>query len=103
MCSEWHKFENFYSWAMNNGYEIGLTLDRKNNDDGYYPENCRWVDNLTQQNNRSTNHYITYNGITHTRSDWARILNVKYETLRARVRRGDMHDFEKYFSERNDI
>ena len=99
VCDEWHRFENFYEWAMNNGYESGLTLDRINNDDGYYPENCRWIDNTAQQNNKSNNHYITYNGITHSRADWSRILNVNYETLRFRILRGDMRDFEVYFNE----
>lgn len=100
VCDEWHRFENFYDWAMCNGYEDGLTLDRKNNDDGYYPENCRWVDNITQQNNRGNNHYITYNGVTHSRAEWSRILDVNYETLRHRLSRGNMRDFEEYFSNR---
>ena len=99
VCGEWHKFENFYNWAMSNGYENGLTLDRKNNDGNYCPENCRWIDNLTQQNNRGDTCYITYNNITHSRAEWARILGVRYETLRYRISRGNMSDFEKYFGE----
>lgn len=100
VCCEWYNFENFYNWAMCNGYESGLSLDRKNNDGDYCPENCRWVDNITQQNNKSDNHYITYGGITHSRADWSRLLNVNYQTLRARVARGDMRDFEEYFGEK---
>lgn len=98
VCDEWHDFRNFYDWATHNGYEEGLSIDRKDNDAGYYPENCRWIDNLTQQNNKSDNHYITYNGITHSRADWSRILGVEYQRLRWRVSRGDMRDFEEYFS-----
>lgn len=37
VCEEWNDFENFYQWAIKNNYKPGLTIDRINNDDGYYP------------------------------------------------------------------
>lgn len=46
VCDEWqgeNGFLNFYKWSMENGYADNLTLDRKNNDKGYSPDNCRWV------------------------------------------------------------
>lgn len=53
VCKEWKiDFMNFYNWAISNGYEQHLTLDRIDNNKGYYPENCRWVDMKTQCNNR---------------------------------------------------
>ena len=99
ICDEWSEFKNFYDWAINNGYESGLSIDRKNNDKGYSPENCRWTDRVTQCNNRRTSHCITYNGITHTMAEWSRLLNVNYDTFKARVRRGNMRDFEKYYGD----
>lgn len=48
----WDDFLNFQRWAELSGYRQGLTLDRKNNDKGYYPENCHWVDRTHQQRNR---------------------------------------------------
>lgn len=94
VCEEWdNDFASFYNWAINNGYSSELTLDRIDNNENYAPENCRWVDRVTQQNNTRRNHKITYNGITHTLAEWSRILNVNSETLRGHVNKGNMNDF----------
>ena len=103
VCDEWRGkegFINFYTWSINNGYREEkasngrnvLTIDRIDNDKGYSPDNCRWVTNLQQANNKSTNKKIDYNGETHTISEWSRIYNIKYATLRNRLSRG--MDFE---------
>ena len=94
ICDEWRNdFYSFYSWSIENGYKDGLTIDRIDNNKGYYPENCRWTDLETQANNTRRNHYITYNNETKTLTQWARLLNVNVETLRDRVNHGNMKDF----------
>ena len=99
VCDEWsHDFKPFYDWAIENGWKPGLSIDRKNNDEGYSPWNCHWVDKVTQANNRSSNKLVEYAGETRTIAEWATILDINYFTLRARINRGDMRDFEKYFT-----
>lgn len=50
---EWnHNYIIFKKWALENGYREGLTLDRKNNDGNYEPNNCRWITNHEQQYNK---------------------------------------------------
>lgn len=62
MCDEWkNSFENFYSWAKENGYKENLTIDRIDVNGNYCPENCRWITNKEQQNNKRNNHIIEYN------------------------------------------
>lgn len=102
VCDEWHDFENFYNWSKNNGYSDDLTIDRIDNSLGYYPENCRWADRVTQQNNRKNSHYFTYAGITKTITEWSRYLGVSYSTLWYRIERGDFSDFEEYFSRKQE-
>lgn len=53
VCEGWEKsFAEFQAWAANNGYSDGLSIDRIDNDKGYFPENCRWVTAKVQSNNR---------------------------------------------------
>lgn len=57
VCDEWKSFESFKEWAIKAGYDVkaeygACTLDRKDNDDGYNPQNCRWVSMKEQAENR---------------------------------------------------
>lgn len=53
VCDEWRdNFQAFHDWAMSNGYADGLTIDRKDNDQGYSPENCRWATMKEQNQNK---------------------------------------------------
>lgn len=53
VCDEWKEdFMVFYEWSMQNGYADNLTLDRKDNDKGYSPDNCRWVTHMENCHNR---------------------------------------------------
>ena len=59
VCEEWlNSFENFYEWAINNGYNDNLSLDRIDNDKGYSPSNCHWIPFENQQCNRTNNVYL---------------------------------------------
>lgn len=82
VCDEWkNSFEAFYDWAMANGYADDLTIDRIDVNGNYEPENCRWVSNLEQQNNRRNNVLIEYGCESHTIAEWERILGIKKGNL----------------------
>lgn len=53
VCDEWLSFESFYSWAMANGYQFGLELDRVDAYANYQPSNCRFVTRQFNQRNKS--------------------------------------------------
>ncbi len=52
VCRQWQAFEPFYDWAMANGYAAHLSIDRVDNNKGYFPQNCRWASAKTQSRNR---------------------------------------------------
>lgn len=65
ICNEWlNNPKVFYDWAINNGYEERLTIDRINNNGDYEPNNCRWTDWETQMRNTKHNIIINYQGET---------------------------------------
>ena len=80
MCSEWIDkktgFESFYKWAIRNGYKKGLSIERKDVNRNYCPENCKWATPKIQANNRSNTVHITYCNETHTPSEWSDILDM---------------------------
>ena len=55
VCEEWRNDAKvFISWAKDNGYEHNLTIDRRNNDEGYTPDNCHWTTVKEQNRNMTT-------------------------------------------------
>ena len=53
VCWDWRdQFILFYQWAISNGYQSHLTIDRINNDGDYEPPNCRWATMLEQRHNQ---------------------------------------------------
>lgn len=85
VCEEWNNsFLPFYEWAINNGYSDNLTIDRIDNNKGYYPENCRWATLQDQQRNRSVTIRIMHNGKLVCLSDVCKELNLPYKRIHKR-------------------
>lgn len=86
VCEEWdNDFSAFEKWAKENGAQVGLQIDRIDVNGNYEPTNCRWVDAVTQANNKRTNRFIEYNGQTHTIMEWARITGIQEGVIRSRI------------------
>lgn len=82
VCDEWKDFNKFYEWCMENGWEIDLTLDRKDNDLHYEPNNCRFISLAEQQRNKRNNLIIFFNGENKTITEWSRDLGVSRRTIK---------------------
>jgi hypothetical protein len=89
VCEEWLADRSaFFAWAEANGYREGLQIDREKGHLGYSPENCRWVTQLVNQNNRSSNRRVTVGDETMSVADWARRIGISQRTIHARLDRG---------------
>lgn len=94
VCDEWERsYQAFSEWAKANGYDESkswkeCSIDRIDNDKGYSPDNCRWVDYKTQANNRQNNIPITYKGMTKNVIEWSRELNISRNAIAYRYKKG---------------
>lgn len=89
ICDEWlNDFKTFYEWAMNNGYRDDLTIERKDVNGNYCPENCCWITNKEQQFNKHVNHFIEFNGKRQTMTEWGEELGIDPNTIGTRLSRG---------------
>ena len=85
----WKKsFSMFCVWALTNGYDSNLTLDRIDVNGDYCPENCRWVSMAMQNRNKSQTRNIEINGRVKCLKDWCNELGVNYYTVSQRIHRG---------------
>ncbi|MFA5252763.1 MAG: hypothetical protein WC454_09300 [Phycisphaerae bacterium] len=88
VCEEWLDFIPFYEWAISHGYKNYLTIERKNNDGDYCPENCTFVGRKKQANNRRTSKYIVYKSLKKTLAQWGDLLDINPTVLCKRLIRG---------------
>lgn len=65
-------YTSFRDWALVNGYEKGLEIDRRDNSKGYSPDNCQFITKTENLNNTRTNHWILAFGETKTIAQWSR-------------------------------
>lgn len=80
--------QKFVEWALRNGYEFGLTIDRKDNSKGYFPDNCRFINMKQQCLNKDSNLRISYLGETKTLKEWSIQIGVNYKIAWARYKKG---------------
>lgn len=98
VCEEWkNNFYKFKEWALKNGYQDNLTIDRINVNGNYEPNNCRWITKSEQNNNQRSNVILEYKGQKMNVYQWAKKLNVKANTLYKRIYRN--YSIEKILKE----
>lgn len=88
VCDRWlYSVENFVA-------DMGLKptpeheLDRRDNDLGYSPENCRWVTRKVNDRNRRSNRIVSHNGRAFTVAEWAERHGIRPDTLTHRIDKG---------------
>lgn len=84
VCEKWLKFENFNK-DMGNKWKPGLTIERKENNQGYNKENCEWATRKKQMRNTRDNLYVTYNNKTQLLIEWSEKTRIPYKILWDRI------------------
>lgn len=87
ICQGWDDYRTFKNWALHNGYQDDLTIDRINNNGDYEPGNCRWIPQKLQSRNKRTTQFIAYKGEMKSVQEWAEHIGIGYKILWARLKR----------------
>jgi hypothetical protein len=87
VCERWQTFENFLA-DMGKKPSRRHSIDRINNDIGYFKDNCRWVTQVVQVRNRRNTIVVEHNGQRKALADWADELGVRPQFLQQRYIRG---------------
>lgn len=83
ICDEWLKDrKKFYKWAYSNGYKKGLSIERKDFNGDYCPENCCFIPKNQQNGNRRNSIMISIEGRTQCLSWWCKELNINREKVK---------------------
>lgn len=91
VCERWKtSFQNFVN-DMGERPE-GHSLDRKNNDLGYSPDNCRWATKKTQQRNQTVTRKVLIDGTLHIAADLSESYGIKTDTIIERASKGMCFD-----------
>lgn len=89
VCDEWaENYSLFREWALKNGYDDTLSIERKDVNGNYCPENCCWIPLNKQNSNKRNNVLITYNGKTQILKRWAEEVGVSSTTITNRLKKG---------------
>ena len=92
VCEEWKdSYPNFKAWALSNGYEDGLTIDRIENYKDYAPFNCQWItqsENSKKRQREGKIILLEYGGESHGLREWSAITGINQTTLLSRIRSG---------------
>jgi len=83
VCTSWEVFDVFIK-DMGRRPSSKYSIERKNNDEGYYAANCKWALRPEQDNNTSRCRYITIDGETLTYKNWDRKMGNRLGTVSAR-------------------
>lgn len=90
ICDEWQNYPAFREWALVNGYQENLTIDRINTGGDYSPSNCRFLPIAENQKRRTMNHYIICEGRAYTLTSLTKFLGARRTALHNRLRKKGM-------------
>lgn len=89
VCMEWHEFNNFKEWALDNGYQSSLTIDRIDNNGNYNSKNCQWIslqensgkDKVLFNREQKIYHFNNRKKLKKTQRDYAKDIGVSRNTI----------------------
>ena len=87
MCEEWNSFIKFWE-DMRDGYLDEFSINRIDNEKGYYKENCNWATTTQQARNKRNSVHLAMGSEIRNIKDWADLFGIKGKILENRINSG---------------
>lgn len=98
VCGDWRNdFHTFVRFALENGWKVGLSIERLDVDGDYCPENCTFITMKEQMRNKTNNVYLTIAGKTKCLAEWCEIFGVDFQRTWARYKVLGITDINRLF------
>lgn len=88
--------KTFENWAIHNGYNDDLTIDRIDESKGYEPTNCRWVTHKSNARYKSTTKIIKVDGIELTGRGWSEYLQIGTNVINTYIRQYGLENTKEF-------
>lgn len=90
VCDRWTVYKNgFHNFVADMGPRPdGYTLDRIDNNSGYFPQNCRWASKKDQQRNQRCTRKVVIEGVEYVAAELAERAGMKTDTIVHRANQG---------------
>ena len=88
ICDSWINSFDTFLFDMGRRPSHLHSIDRIDNEKGYFKENCRWATKEVQANNTRRNRFIEHDGLKMTLAQWSKKIGLKAHSIHARIKRG---------------
>lgn len=88
VCSRWLDSFSYFLADLGKRPKGKYSIERRNNNGNYCPENCYWTTIKNQRNNSRQNHFLTIDGTTRTMTQWAELNGIYPQLIYQRLKRG---------------
>jgi len=85
VCARWKSDFSAFLEDMGPKPSSSHSIERRDNDTDYCPDNCFWATPKEQARNTRRSRHLTFNGRTMTMAEWAEEIGIHSNTIRARL------------------
>ncbi len=102
VCGRWRESFSYFLNDMGAKPSMLHSIERINNNEGYFKENCKWATRTEQSRNRRNNVWLEYRGEKMVMQDWAKRFNTFGSSIRGHLKTKSFEQVVEFFKNKNE-